>query len=78
MPVNIVLIAIAAMVAARLGYAWLGGSEGRDDASRFMLVVLVLLACSLPHVAEAGLNAQSRSASVIIVQKASLPADEQS
>ena len=41
-PVNIVLIAIAAMVAARLGYAWLGGSEGRDDASRFTLVVLAL------------------------------------
>ena len=41
-PVNIVLIAIASMVAARLGYAWLGGSEGRDDASRFTLVVLAL------------------------------------
>ena len=41
-PINIVLIAIASMVAARLGYAWLGGSEGRDDASRFTLVVLAL------------------------------------
>jgi hypothetical protein len=41
-PVNIVLIAIASMVAAWLGYAWLGGSEGRDDASRFTLVVLAL------------------------------------
>jgi hypothetical protein len=41
-PVNILVITVASLVAARLGYAWLSGSEGRDDAYRFTLVVLAL------------------------------------
>lgn len=41
-PVNLLLIGIASFVAARLGYAWLSGSEGRDDAYRFTLAVLAL------------------------------------
>lgn len=41
-PVNVLLITVASFVAARLGYSWLGGSEGRDDAYRFTLAVLAI------------------------------------
>ena len=41
-PVNIVLVVAAALIAARLGYLWAGGSTGRDDAYQFTFATLAL------------------------------------
>ena len=73
-PVNVLLITVASFVAARLGYSWLGGSEGRDDAYRFTLAVLPIASVVPTSPGRDAADAQSPSASVIIVQKVSLPA----